>query len=57
LGKRDLFGPTDSTLASKGTIRGDWGTNKMRNTAHASGSEDNAQKELKRFFTPEELFL
>jgi nucleoside-diphosphate kinase len=54
---RDLLGPTDSTLAPKGTIRGDWGTDKMRNIAHASDSEENAQKELKRFFTPEELFL
>jgi nucleoside-diphosphate kinase len=54
---RDLLGPTDSTLAPKGTIRGDWGTDKMRNIAHASDNEENAQKELKRFFTPEELFL
>ncbi|MDR2372029.1 MAG: nucleoside-diphosphate kinase [Puniceicoccales bacterium] len=54
---RDLLGPTDSTLAPKGTIRGDWGTDKMRNIAHASDSEENAQKELKRFFAPEELFL
>ncbi|MDR0417990.1 MAG: nucleoside-diphosphate kinase [Puniceicoccales bacterium] len=54
---RALLGPTDSTAAPKGTIRGDWGTDKMRNIAHASDSEASAQAELKRFFTPEELFL
>ncbi|MDR1906788.1 MAG: nucleoside-diphosphate kinase [Puniceicoccales bacterium] len=54
---RDLLGPTDSALAPKGTIRGDWGTDKMRNIAHASDSEDSAQNELKRFFKSEELFL
>jgi nucleoside diphosphate kinase len=29
----------------------------MRNIAHASDSEESAQKELRRFFTGEELFL
>jgi nucleoside-diphosphate kinase len=54
---RDLLGPTDSALAPKGTIRGDFGTDKMRNIAHASDGEDSAQQELKRFFKSEELFL
>jgi nucleoside-diphosphate kinase len=54
---RDLLGPTDSAIAPKGTIRGDYGTDKMRNIAHASDSEVSAQCELKRFFKPEELFL
>jgi nucleoside-diphosphate kinase len=54
---RDLLGPTDSAIAPKGTIRGDWGTDKMRNVAHASDSAESAQKELKRFFKSEELFL
>jgi nucleoside-diphosphate kinase len=54
---RDLLGPTDSAFAPKGTIRGDWGTDKMRNIAHASDSEESAPKELKRFFSSEELFL
>jgi nucleoside-diphosphate kinase len=54
---RDLLGPTDSTLAAKGTIRGDYGTDKMRNIAHASDSEESAQNELKRFFKSEELFI
>jgi len=52
---RELLGPTDSTMAPKGTIRGDYGTNKMINIAHASDSEDNARTELARFFKPGEL--
>lgn len=52
---RDLLGPTDSTKAAKGTIRGDYGTNMMVNIAHASDSEDNARTELARFFKAEEL--
>jgi len=53
---RDLLGPTDSQAAPKGTIRGDLGTDKMRNIAHASDSEDTAAAELKRFFSAEEVF-
>lgn len=52
---RDLLGPTDSTKAPKGTIRGDFGTSKMVNIAHASDSEDNARIELARFFKDGEL--
>jgi nucleoside-diphosphate kinase len=53
---RDLLGPTDSTKAAKGTIRGDFGTTMMKNIAHASDSVENAGIELKRFFKPEEIF-
>src|ERR1019366_7631310 len=52
---RDLLGPTDSRKAAKGTIRGDYGTDMMRNVVHASDSVDNAKAELARFFRPEEL--
>jgi nucleoside-diphosphate kinase len=52
---RELLGPTDSTKAPKGTIRGDFGTNMMINIAHASDSEDNARTELARFFKNGEL--
>ena len=52
---RDLLGPTDSTKAPKGTIRGDFGTNMMVNVVHASDSEENAQIELDRFFDPSEI--
>ena len=53
---RELLGPTDSRKAPKGTIRGDFGTDMMRNMVHASDSDENAQAELKRFFKAEELF-
>ncbi len=49
-GVRDLLGPTDSTVAPKGTIRGDLGTDRMRNVVHASDSPENAQIEIDRFF-------
>ncbi len=53
---RDLLGPTDSAIAPKGTIRGDLGTDKTRNIAHASDSPENAEIEIKRFFAFDELF-
>lgn len=53
---RDMLGPTDSTAAEKGTIRGDLGTDKMRNIAHASDSPETAAAEIKRFFCENELF-
>ena len=46
----DLLGPTDSTKAPKGTIRGDLGKDKMHNVLHASDSPETAQAELRRFF-------
>lgn len=53
---RDMLGPTDSTKAPKGTIRGDLGKTVMVNVVHASDSPENAEIEVKRFFKPEELF-
>ena len=53
---RDLLGPTDSRKAPKGTIRGDFGTEMMKNVVHASDSVDNAKAELARFFKAGELF-
>ncbi len=51
---RDLLGPTDSTEAAAGTIRGDFGDksgdSKMRNVCHASDSPEAAAAEIKRFF-------
>ena len=52
---RDLVGPTDSTIAPAGTIRGDLGEDKMRNIVHASDSVEAAEAELKRFFNPGEV--
>lgn len=53
---RDLLGPTDSRKAAKGTIRGDFGTEMMKNVCHASDTDENAKAELARFFKAGELF-
>jgi nucleoside-diphosphate kinase len=53
---RDLLGPTDSRKAAKGTIRGDFGTEMMKNVVHASDSDANAKTEIERFFKPDEIF-
>lgn len=57
---RDLLGPTDSTAAAAGTIRGDFGFKdadaKMRNVCHASDSPEAAAAEIKRFFKDDEIF-
>lgn len=47
---RELLGPTNSDEAPKGTIRGDLGTDMMRNVVHASDSPASAAAEKKRFF-------
>ncbi len=54
-GIRDLIGPTDSTVAPKGTIRGDLGTDRMRNVVHASDSPDSALAEINRFFEADQI--
>lgn len=53
---RDLLGPTNSKEAPKGTIRGDLGTDMMKNVVHASDSPESAEAEIKRFFAPSEIF-
>ncbi|HEY1171880.1 MAG TPA: nucleoside-diphosphate kinase [Verrucomicrobiae bacterium] len=53
---RDMVGPTDSTKAPKGSIRGDLGKTKMENIVHASDTPENAAAEVKRFFKQEEIF-
>ena len=53
---RDLLGPTDSRKAPKGTIRGDFGTEMMKNVVHASDSDANAKIEIERFFLPNEIY-
>ena len=53
---RDLLGPTDSTQAPAGTIRGAMGTTSMENICHASDNPESAAAELKRFFGESEIF-
>ena len=52
---RELMGPTNPEKAAKGTIRGDLGTNTLRNIIHASDSPEGAQAEIARFFSQEEI--
>tara|TARA_B100000959_G_scaffold277572_1_gene334407 strand:+ start:163 stop:591 length:429 start_codon:yes stop_codon:yes gene_type:complete len=53
---RDLLGPTDSTQAPTGSIRGDMGTTSMENICHASDSVENAAIEIERFFDANEVY-
>jgi nucleoside diphosphate kinase len=43
---RDVLGPTDPTKAPGGTVRREFGRDVMVNTAHASDSPENAQREM-----------
>ncbi len=43
---RDVLGPTDPTKAPGGTVRSEFGSNIMVNTAHASDSAANARREM-----------
>ena len=52
---RDLLGPTDSTQAAPGTIRGDFGISRQMNLMHGSDSPEAAEKEIAVYFKPEEL--
>lgn len=53
---RILCGQTDSKRADVGTIRGDLAMSGRHNLVHSSDSKETAEKEIKRFFKPEELF-
>ncbi len=52
---RDMIGATNSRKALPGTIRGDMSMSTSRNIIHGSDSLETAEKEVKRFFKPEEL--
>jgi len=52
---RELMGPTDSTRAPKGTIRGDHGTDVERNACHGSDAAATARIELAYFFNASEI--
>ncbi len=44
---RSVLGPTDPTEAPNGTVRKEFGSDVMVNTAHASDSPESAQREMK----------
>ena len=52
---RELMGPTDSTQAEPGTIRGDHGTDIERNAAHGSDAPETARVEIAYFFNAMEI--
>ena len=52
---REIMGPTDSTKAPKGTIRGDFGTDVEQNAVHGSDAPDTAAWEISFFFSQAEL--
>ena len=52
---RELMGPTDSTKAPKGTIRGDHGTDVERNASHGSDAPETARLEVAYFFNATEI--
>jgi nucleoside-diphosphate kinase len=52
---RDLLGPTNSSEAPAGTIRGDFGTDIERNAAHGSDAPETAKIEISYFFGAAEI--
>lgn len=52
---RKMCGATNARNAENGTIRGDFALSTQYNIIHASDSKETAEKEVKRFFKPEEL--
>lgn len=53
---RKIVGATNPREADAGTIRSDFSMNVPSNLVHASDSEETAQKEIKRFFSQDEIF-
>ena len=53
---RQTMGATDPAKAEAGTIRADFGLNVESNSTHASDSVENAEQEIRLFFTRDEIF-
>lgn len=52
---RDLMGPTNSSEAPSGTLRGDFGTDIERNAVHGSDAMETARLEISYFFNASEI--
>jgi len=52
---RELMGPTNSSEAPKGTIRGDFGSDIERNAVHGSDAPETARVEIAYFFHAGEI--
>ena len=55
LKNRDLMGATDPKEAKKGTIRADFAESIDANAVHGSDSLENADREIKFFFSKDEI--
>jgi nucleoside-diphosphate kinase len=53
---RRMVGSTDPSKAEPGTIRGDFGLSLTKNVVHASDSPESAEREIKLFFSEEEIY-
>ncbi len=53
---RKAMGATDPVKAEAGTIRGDFGLDIEHNSVHGSDSVETAEKEIKLFFSEDEIF-
>jgi nucleoside-diphosphate kinase len=53
---RKTMGATDPKKAEPGTIRRDFGLDIQRNSVHGSDSRENAETEIKLYFTNREIF-
>lgn len=52
---RNIMGATDPSKAKPGTIRADFGLDIQRNAVHSSDSIETAKKEIKIFFSEDEI--
>ena len=52
---RRMIGATDPLEAQPGTIRGDYALDITRNIIHAADSRESAEREMRIFFTEEEI--
>ena len=53
---RLMTGATNGRQAAPGTIRGDFSMSNQENIVHASSSAEDAAAEIKRFFSPGEIY-
>jgi len=53
---REAMGATDPAKAEAGTIRGNYGLSIEHNSVHGSDSVETAEKEIRLFFTDDEIF-
>jgi nucleoside-diphosphate kinase len=52
---RRMVGATNPQEAAPGSIRADFALNTTQNTVHAADSMENAEREIKIFFKPDEI--